>query len=113
MWAFPPRVRPGGRDRLPPDKRVGALAPFPARHESEYDTFGVGHSSTSISAALGMAVAAARAGEDRRAGAGIGAGALSARAVVQGADPGRPAAPRPPGLLAAHGTSASRERGRP
>src|SRR5256885_4972869 len=78
MWAFPPRVRPGGRDRLPPDKRVGALAPFPARHESEYDTFGVGHSSTSISAALGMAVAAARAGEDRRVVAVIGDGAMTA-----------------------------------
>jgi 1-deoxy-D-xylulose-5-phosphate synthase len=41
------------------------VAPFPKRDESEYDTFGVGHSSTSISAALGMAIAAARSGSQR------------------------------------------------
>ncbi|HYL69927.1 MAG TPA: 1-deoxy-D-xylulose-5-phosphate synthase, partial [Candidatus Dormibacteraeota bacterium] len=59
-------------------KQDGGLAPFPSRAESEYDTFGVGHSSTSISAALGMAVAAARAGSDRRVVAVIGDGAMTA-----------------------------------
>jgi 1-deoxy-D-xylulose-5-phosphate synthase len=54
------------------------LAPFPTRSESEYDTFGVGHSSTSISAALGMAVAAAQRKEGRRVVAIIGDGALTA-----------------------------------
>src|SRR5882672_1811038 len=64
--AYPHKVLTGRRDRLHTIRQLGGLAPFPARHESEYDTFGVGHSSTSISAALGMAVSAARAGEDRR-----------------------------------------------
>src|SRR5882724_4918562 len=59
-------------------KQHGGLAPFPHRGESEYDTFGVGHSSTSISAALGMALAAAAKGESRRVVAVIGDGALSA-----------------------------------
>src|SRR5215469_12425852 len=64
--AYPHKVLTGRRDRLYTIKQDGGLAPFPTRSESEYDTFGVGHSSTSISAALGMAVAAARAGEQRR-----------------------------------------------
>src|ERR1700746_814295 len=64
--AYPHKVLPGRRDRLHTIKQDGGLAPFPTRTESEYDTFGVGHSSTSISAPLGMAVAAARAGETRR-----------------------------------------------
>src|SRR6202021_1668846 len=76
--AYPHKVLTGRRDRLHTIKQDGGLAPFPARHESEYDTFGVGHSSTSISAALGMAVAAARAGEDRAVVAVIGDGALTA-----------------------------------
>jgi 1-deoxy-D-xylulose-5-phosphate synthase len=59
-------------------KQPGGLAPFPTRSESEYDTFGVGHSSTSISAALGMAVAAAQLGDDRRVVAVIGDGAITA-----------------------------------
>ena len=59
-------------------KQDSGLAPFPTRSESEYDTFGVGHSSTSISAALGMAVAAAQRGEDRKVVAVIGDGALTA-----------------------------------
>ena len=57
----------GRRDQLHTIKQHGGLAPFPTRAESEYDTFGVGHSSTSISAALGMAVAAAASGEQPRA----------------------------------------------
>ena len=76
--AYPHKVLTGRRDQLHTIKQAGGLAPFPARSESEYDTFGVGHSSTSISAALGMAVAAAMRGEDRRAVAIIGDGALTA-----------------------------------
>jgi 1-deoxy-D-xylulose-5-phosphate synthase len=59
-------------------KQRGGLAPFPTRSESEYDTFGVGHSSTSISAALGMAIGAAARGEKRRVVAVIGDGAMTA-----------------------------------
>jgi 1-deoxy-D-xylulose-5-phosphate synthase len=76
--AYPHKVLTGRRDRLHTIKQDGGLAPFPTRAESEYDTFGVGHSSTSISAALGMAVATARAGEERRVVAVIGDGAMTA-----------------------------------
>ncbi|HTV97364.1 MAG TPA: 1-deoxy-D-xylulose-5-phosphate synthase [Steroidobacteraceae bacterium] len=76
--AYPHKVLTGRRTRLHTIKQHGGLAPFPTRSESEYDTFGVGHSSTSISAALGMAVAAAKRGEDRRTVAIIGDGALTA-----------------------------------
>lgn len=76
--AYPHKVLTGRRTRLHTIKQDKGLAPFPARSESEYDTFGVGHSSTSISAALGMAVAAAIRGEERRAVAIIGDGALTA-----------------------------------
>src|ERR1700735_5547487 len=65
--AYPHKVLTGRRARLHTIKQHEGLAPFPTRSESEYDTFGVGHSSTSISAALGMAVAAAQRGENRRA----------------------------------------------
>src|SRR5579863_9670356 len=76
--AYPHKVLTGRRDQLHTIKQDGGLAPFPSRAESEYDTFGVGHSSTSISAALGMAVAAAQHGEERRVVAVIGDGALTA-----------------------------------
>ncbi len=76
--AYPHKVLTGRRDQLHTIKQHGGLAPFPSRSESQYDTFGVGHSSTSISAALGMAVAAAHSGEDRRVVAIIGDGALTA-----------------------------------
>jgi len=76
--AYPHKVLTGRRDRLHTIKQPGGLAPFPTRSESPYDTFGVGHSSTSISAALGMAVAASRLGEARRAVAIIGDGAMTA-----------------------------------
>jgi 1-deoxy-D-xylulose-5-phosphate synthase len=76
--AYPHKVLTGRRERLSSIKQPGGLAPFPSRTESEYDTFGVGHSSTSISAALGMATAAARLGDSRRAVAVIGDGALTA-----------------------------------
>jgi 1-deoxy-D-xylulose-5-phosphate synthase len=76
--AYPHKVLTGRRDQLPTIKQKDGLAPFPTRSESEYDTFGVGHSSTSISAALGMAIAAEKLGESRRAVAVIGDGALTA-----------------------------------
>jgi len=76
--AYPHKVLTGRRERLHTIKQTGGLAPFPSRAESEFDTFGVGHSSTSISAALGMAIGAAQAGEKRRVVAVIGDGAMSA-----------------------------------
>src|SRR6202046_4868067 len=76
--AYPHKVLTGRREKLHTIKQDAGLAPFPTRGESEYDTFGVGHSSTSISAALGMAVAAAQRGEDRKVVAIIGDGALTA-----------------------------------
>ena len=76
--AYPHKVLTGRREQLHTVKQHGGLAPFPQRGESAYDTFGVGHSSTSISAALGMALAAAAKGESRRVVAVIGDGALSA-----------------------------------
>src|SRR6185295_576458 len=76
--AYPHKVLTGRRDRLHTIKQKDGLHPFPARSESEYDTFGVGHSSTSISAALGMAVGAAQLGEDRRVVAVIGDGGMTA-----------------------------------
>jgi 1-deoxy-D-xylulose-5-phosphate synthase len=76
--AYPHKVLTGRRERLHTIKQDGGLAPFPTRSESEYDTFGVGHSSTSISAALGMAVASTRTGADRRVVAIIGDGAMTA-----------------------------------
>jgi 1-deoxy-D-xylulose-5-phosphate synthase len=76
--AYPHKVLTGRRDRLQTIKLAGGLAPFPSRSESDYDTFGVGHSSTSISAAIGMALAARQAGVPRRVVAVIGDGAMSA-----------------------------------
>jgi len=76
--AYPHKVLTGRRERLRTIKLKDGLAPFPHRSESEFDTFGVGHSSTSISAALGMALASAQAGHARRVVAVIGDGAMSA-----------------------------------
>src|SRR5215475_14578025 len=76
--AYPHKVLTGRKERLHTIKQEGGLAPFPARSESEYDTFGVGHSSTSISAALGMALAAAQRKENRSVVAVIGDGAITA-----------------------------------
>jgi len=76
--AYPHKVLTGRRDQLHTIKQKDGLAPFPTRSESEYDTFGVGHSSTSISAALGMAIGAAAKNEERRVVAVIGDGAMSA-----------------------------------
>src|SRR5215468_1099108 len=72
--AYPHKILTGRRDRIRTIKKRDGLAPFPRRDESEYDTFGVGHSSTSISAALGMAVALQAAGDPRRIVAVIGDG---------------------------------------
>ena len=76
--AYPHKILTGRRDQMPTVRRWGGVAPFPKRDESPYDTFGVGHSSTSISAALGMAIAAKHTGSQRRAVAVIGDGGLTA-----------------------------------
>ncbi len=75
--AYPHKILTGRRDLLPTIRKRGGLAPFPKRAESPYDAFGVGHSSTSISAALGMAIAASLEGRDQRAVAIIGDGGLT------------------------------------
>jgi 1-deoxy-D-xylulose-5-phosphate synthase len=80
---YPHKILTGRRDTIHTVKQAGGVAPFPKREESPYDTFGVGHSSTSISAALGMAIANARAARDdqapaRRIVAVIGDGAMTA-----------------------------------
>ena len=75
---YPHKILTGRRDRITTIKKKDGLAPFPRREESEYDTFGVGHSSTSISAALGMAIAAQRKGDKRKVVAVIGDGAMTA-----------------------------------
>ncbi|GAP66107.1 1-deoxy-D-xylulose-5-phosphate synthase [Mizugakiibacter sediminis] len=75
---YPHKILTGRRDRITTIKKKDGLAPFPKRDESEYDTFGVGHSSTSISAALGMAIAAQRKGDPRKIVAVIGDGAMTA-----------------------------------
>lgn len=76
--AYPHKILTGRRDQLSTIRQPQGLAPFPTREESAYDTFGVGHSSTSISAALGMAIAAEKQQSDRRAVAIIGDGAMTA-----------------------------------
>ena len=75
---YPHKILTGRRDRMPTLRQLGGLSGFPRRDESEYDAFGTAHSSTSISAALGMALAAKTQGIDRRAVAIIGDGAMSA-----------------------------------
>ena len=76
--AYVHKMLTGRNERLHSIRKAGGLAPFPKRDESEYDTFGVGHSSTSISAALGMAIAASRTGSKRKAVAVIGDGGMTA-----------------------------------
>lgn len=72
------KILTGRRERMQTLRQLGGLSGFPRRDESEYDAFGVGHSSTSISAALGMAVAARQQGKDRHCIAVIGDGAMTA-----------------------------------
>ena len=75
---YPHKILTGRRDRMPSLRQQGGISGFPRRDESEYDTFGTAHSSTSISAALGMAMAAQLKGEARHAVAIIGDGAMTA-----------------------------------
>jgi 1-deoxy-D-xylulose-5-phosphate synthase len=75
---YPHKILTGRRDSIHTVKKKDGIAPFPKRDESEFDTFGVGHSSTSISAALGMAIALQRSGDDRQVVAIIGDGAMTA-----------------------------------
>ena len=76
--AYPHKILTGRRERMSTLRQKAGLAAFPRRTESAYDTFGVGHSSTSISAALGMAIAAQMQGSKRKSVAVIGDGALTA-----------------------------------
>ena len=75
---YPHKILTGRRERMPTLRQLDGISGFPRRDESEYDTFGTAHSSTSISAALGMALAARQKGEDRKAVAIIGDGAMTA-----------------------------------
>ncbi|MFT3812202.1 MAG: 1-deoxy-D-xylulose-5-phosphate synthase [Acidovorax sp.] len=75
---YPHKILTGRRDRMPTLRQLGGISGFPLRTESEYDTFGTAHSSTSISAALGMALAAKQRGEARYSIAIIGDGAMTA-----------------------------------
>jgi 1-deoxy-D-xylulose-5-phosphate synthase len=92
---YPHKILTGRRDRIGTIKKKGGLAPFPRRDESPYDTFGVGHSSTSISAALGMAIAAQRQGDPRRVVAVIGDGAMTAGMAFEALNHGGDAQPEP------------------
>ena len=76
--AYGHKILTGRRDNFHTNRKYHGLSGFPKRSESEYDTFGVGHSSTSISAALGMAMAAKMKGENRKSIAVIGDGAMTA-----------------------------------
>jgi 1-deoxy-D-xylulose-5-phosphate synthase len=83
--AYGHKILTGRRDHFSTNRKYNGLSGFPKRSESEYDTFGVGHSSTSISAALGMAMAAKYKGEtDRKAVAVIGDGAMTAGLAFEG-----------------------------
>lgn len=75
---YPHKILTGRRELMNSIRQGGGLSGFPKRDESEYDTFGVGHSSTSISAAQGMAIGAKMAGLDRKVAAVIGDGAMTA-----------------------------------
>jgi 1-deoxy-D-xylulose-5-phosphate synthase len=82
--AYGHKILTGRRDNFLSNRKYKGISGFPKRSESEYDTFGVGHSSTSISAALGMAMAAKYKGEDRKSVAIIGDGALTAGEAFEG-----------------------------
>ncbi|EOK5704084.1 1-deoxy-D-xylulose-5-phosphate synthase [Vibrio vulnificus] len=76
--AYPHKILTGRREQMPTIRQKGGLHPFPWREESEYDTLSVGHSSTSISAALGMAICAEKEGQNRKVVSVIGDGAITA-----------------------------------
>ena len=80
---YPHKILTGRRDRMPTLRQLDGLSGFPRRDESDYDTFGTAHSSTSISAALGMATAARQKGEQRHSIAVIGDGAMTAGMVFE------------------------------
>jgi len=82
--AYGHKILTGRRNNFVTNRKYNGISGFPKRSESEYDTFGVGHSSTSISAALGMAMAAKYKGEDRKSVAIIGDGALTAGEAFEG-----------------------------
>lgn len=82
--AYGHKILTGRRDSFVTNRKYHGLSGFPKRSESEYDTFGVGHSSTSISAALGMAIAAKYHHENRKAVAVIGDGAMTAGLAFEG-----------------------------
>ena len=82
--AYAHKILTGRKDRFNTNRKYGGISGFPKRAESEYDAFGVGHSSTSISAALGMAVASQIKGENRKVIAVIGDGALTGGMAFEG-----------------------------
>ena len=82
--AYGHKILTGRRDKFHTNRKYKGLSGFPRMSESEFDAFGVGHSSTSISAALGMAVAAQRKGENRNVVAVIGDGAMTAGLAFEG-----------------------------
>lgn len=82
--AYGHKILTGRKDNFVTNRKYGGLSGFPKRSESEYDTFGVGHSSTSISAALGMAIAAKLKNESRKSVAVIGDGAMTAGLAFEG-----------------------------
>ena len=82
--AYGHKILTGRRDNFASNRKYNGLSGFPKRSESPYDTFGVGHSSTSISAALGMAMAAKYKGEDRKSVAVIGDGSMTAGIAFEG-----------------------------
>lgn len=92
---YPHKILTGRRDIIHTVKQADGVAPFPKREESEYDTFGVGHSSTSISAALGMAIALQQLGDDRKVVAVIGDGAMTAGMAFEALNHGGGMDPEP------------------
>ncbi len=87
--AYGHKILTGRREKFPTNRQIGGLSGFPKRSESPYDTFGVGHSSTSISAALGMAVASRMSGDRKRQHvAVIGDGAMTAGLAFEGLNHG-------------------------
>ena len=83
---YPHKILTGRRERMPTLRQKNGIAGFPKRSESEYDAFGTGHSSTSISAALGMSIAAGRAGSKRKSVAIIGDGAMTGGMAFEALD---------------------------
>ncbi|MFC3816605.1 1-deoxy-D-xylulose-5-phosphate synthase [Lysobacter sp. GCM10012299] len=92
---YPHKILTGRRDIIHTVKQKDGVAPFPKREESEYDTFGVGHSSTSISAALGMAIALQQMGDERKVVAVIGDGAMTAGMAFEALNHGGGMDPEP------------------